>query len=227
MRKIIITGSEGIIGSSLINEFKDKDVQIACFDKDLGHDLSNEKEVIDLMKDHEDYQYLINLFALNDHVIKGKNKSNLFDIDLDSITDYCNINLVSLFSVCRAFAKFCNATSIVNFSSLYGVLSPKKYIYDKNNEKHIGYTITKHGVIGLSRHLSTHISPIRVNCIVPGGVETIDQSEDFKLKYNKNVPLGRMLKANELFGIINLLCSDKSSYINGSIINVDGGWTSW
>ncbi len=39
--------------------------------------------------------------------------------------------------------------------------------------------------------------------------------------------MGRMLEANELVGIVNLLCSDESSYITGAVIPVDGGWTAW
>ncbi len=60
---------------------------------------------------------------------------------------------------------------IVNFASLYGVRSPKHFLYD-GPSKDIGYTITKHGVIGLTRHLATFLAPdVRVNCLVPGGVE--------------------------------------------------------
>lgn len=227
MRKIILTGSEGIIGKSLFTNFSVMDeVEIICIDQDLGFDLSDEKQVIDIMKANSNAEYLVNLFAINDHIEIRKENPNLFEVSLDSVREYCEVNLVALFSVCRTFVKYAeNPKSIVNFSSLYGVRSPKKFIYD-NTEKHIGYTITKHGVVGLTKHLATHLSPVRVNCLVPGGV-LYNQDKKFINKYSENVPLGRMMNASEITGIVDLLCSEKSSYITGATIPIDGGWTAW
>lgn len=226
-RKIILTGSEGLIGKSLKDDFSARDeVEIICIDQDLGFDLTDEDQVVDVMKANSDASYLVNLFAINDHVEKGKKNPSLFEISLSSVRTFCEVNLVALFSVCRAFVKYAETPkSILNFSSLYGIRSPKKFIYDIT-EKHIGYTITKHGVIGLTRHLATHLSPVRVNCLVPGGV-LHTQDKNFINKYSENVPLKRMMKASELSGIVDLLCSEKSSYITGAVIPIDGGWTAW
>ena len=226
MTKIILTGSEGLFGKVLQKTLSSENTDVVCIDQDLGYDLTDEQSVIDIMKAHSDAEYLVNLFAINHHIDKGKDNPDLFDISLDSLSKYCDVNLVALFSVCRSFVKFCNAKSIVNFSSLYGIRSPKKFLYD-SGEKHIGYTITKHGVIGLSQHLATHMAPVRVNCLVPGGLETSGQSQEFKEAYCKNVPLGTMMKAEDSSGLIKLLCSEDSSYITGSVITIDGGWTSW
>jgi len=226
MKKIILTGSEGLFGKVLQKTLSNEETTVVCIDQDLGFDLTNEKSVIEIMKAHSDAEYLVNLFAINHHIEKGKDSPTLFDISLDSLNDYCNVNLIALFSVCRSFAKHCNAKSIVNFSSLYGIRSPKKFLYD-SGEKHIGYTMTKHGVIGLSQHLAAHISPVRVNCLVPGGVETPNQSSEFKDAYCKNVPLGKMMKAEQSTGLVKLLCSEDSNYMTGSVITIDGGWTSW
>tara|TARA_B100001121_G_C18670489_1_gene613546 strand:+ start:429 stop:1118 length:690 start_codon:yes stop_codon:yes gene_type:complete len=225
--KIIIAGSEGLIGKELVSFFSKKNsIKTICLDIDLGHDLTDEDQVKNLMIDNSEASHLINLFAINDHIEKGRGKSTLFDIELSSLRMYCEVNLVALFSVNRAFARYSkNPQSILNFSSLYGVKSPKPQIYD-NSEKHIGYTITKHGVNGLTRHLATHLAPIRVNAIVPGGVE-YNQDESFIRKFSEHVPLGRMMKASELCGIVEFLCSNKASYVTGAILPVDGGWTSW
>ena len=78
----------------------------------------------------------------------------------------------------------------------------------------------------MTRHLATHLAPkIRVNCISLGGIEH-NQGSDFIEKYSQEVPMRRMMQTDEVFGIINYLCSDKSTYTTGSIINIDGGWTS-
>ena len=93
--------------------------------------------------------------------------------------------------------------------------------------KHIAYSVAKAVVINLTKFLATHLAPnIRVNCVAPGGVEH-DQDDEFKKKYSKLTPLGRMMRKDELNGIIEFLCSNKSSYMTGSTIILDGGWTTW
>ena len=106
--KIIITGSRGLIGTSVTNYFKQKQYQVIECDLQLGHDLCDEQFVIDFFKNNK-AGYLINLFALNHHIENGNHepwgKSNLFNISLDSFNIYLYTNLVCLFSVCRQFAK--------------------------------------------------------------------------------------------------------------------------
>jgi len=96
-----------------------------------------------------------------------------------------------------------------------------------DGEKHIGYGVSKAGVIQLTKHLAVHLAPdIRVNCVVPGGVK-FEQDENFIKRYSKYTPMGRMMNVNELTGILDFLCSEKSTYITGENIKVDGGWTAW
>ena len=72
-----------------------------------------------------------------------------------------------------------------------------------NEEKHIGYSVSKSGVIMLTKHLATHLSPnIRVNTVIPGGVYN-KQSKDFVEKYSKFTPMSRMMNVEELNGINN------------------------
>jgi NAD(P)-dependent dehydrogenase (short-subunit alcohol dehydrogenase family) len=150
----------------------------------------------------------------------------MFDVSLESVNRYLQVNVVALFSVCREFARNKAAKSIVNISSIYGVVSPRPSIY-QNTEKHIGYSLAKASVIQLTRHMAVHLAPdIRVNCIVLGGVEH-NQNEKFKALYSEHVPMGRMMKKDEIHGLVEFLCSDSSSYVTGSIIPVDGGWTAW
>jgi NAD(P)-dependent dehydrogenase (short-subunit alcohol dehydrogenase family) len=163
---------------------------------------------------------------MNDHVNKDRNNTieDLFNITLESFHEYLYANIVSLFSVCREFARNNDTGAIVNFSGLYGINSPPPQMYP-TNKKHIGYCVSKSGVVLLTKYLATHLAPrIRVNCLVPGGV-LHKQSEEFLKEYNSRVPLGRMMNVSELNGIIEYLCSDKSTYTTGSIFNIDGGWT--
>jgi NAD(P)-dependent dehydrogenase (short-subunit alcohol dehydrogenase family) len=214
MNKIIITGAKGLLGSTIAESLK-KNFEVVGLDLVLGQDLTDEKFVKD-----------INCFALNDHVEVNEQRSDLFNVSLKGIEKYLLINVISLFSVCREFSRNEQAKGIINFSSTYGVVSPIPQLY-KNGEKHIGYSISKGAVIQLTKHLACHLAPkIRVNCIVPGGVDN-KQDEQFKKDYSERVPMKRMMNKNELNGIIKYLCSEESSYMTGSIIKIDGGWTAW
>ena len=222
--KIIITGSEGLIGKEL-SKYLSHNNEILCLDLQLGHDLTDESFVKKWFIENK-ADCLVNCFAVNDHVEKNQKRGTLFDISLESFTKILNVNLVSLFSVCREFARNNEVGSIVNFSASTGIVSARPDLYD-GAHKHAAYSISKAGVINLTKFLATHLAPnIRVNCVAPGGVEH-NQEEEFKKKYSKLTPLNRMMKKGELNGIIEYLCSDKSSYVTGSTFVIDGGWTTW
>ena len=224
MKQIIITGSEGYLGSNLCRFFK-KNYKILKLDIKLGHDLTDEKFVKKWFKDNKS-NYLINCFALNDHINSKRKKNTLFNFPLSSFSNYLNVNLTSLFSVCREFARNNKQGSIVNFSSYLGLVSPRPDIYG-DSHKDIGYTISKFGVIGMTKYLAVHLAPkIRVNCISPGGIYQ-NQSKEFIKKYSKLTPMGRMMKKEELNGLVDYLCSDKSSYATGENFVMDGGYVCW
>ncbi len=222
--KVIITGSEGLIGTQL-SGFLEKDHEVIKLDLLLGHDLTDESFVKDWFSKNK-ADSIVNCFALNDHVKEGQKRGTLFDQNLETVADYLKVNLVSLFSVCREFARNNPNGSVVNFAATTGIVSARPDLYD-GAHKDIGYSISKAGVINLTKYLATHLAPeIRVNCISPGGIEH-DQDELFKEKYSKLTPMRRMMKKNELNDLIEYLCSDKSSYVTGANFIVDGGWTSW
>lgn len=223
--RVVVTGSKGLIGAAVTEHFRRNGRDVLELDLALGNDLSDEKFVKEWFAANQ-ARYLVNLFALNDHVESARKSTSLFDVSLDSVRDYLEANLVALFSVCREFARANRDAGggIVNFSSTYGLVSPRNDIYD-GAEKHIGYSVSKGGVLQLSRHLAVHLAPkFRVNCVVPGGVAK-SQPDSFKEKYARHAPLGRMMERNELNGLMDLLCSEGSSYMTGSVICADGGWT--
>ena len=222
--KIIITGSEGLIGKELSN-YLSQNHEIIKLDLTLGHDLTDEKFVKEWFnQNHGDS--LINCFALNDHVAKGEKRPTLFEFSLESFNQFLEINLTALFSVCREFAKNNKNGTIVNFSASTGIVSARPDLYD-GGHKHPAYSISKAGVINMTKYLATHLAPeIRVNCISPGGIE-FDQDEEFKKKYSELTPLKRMMKKEELNEIVEYLCSSKSSYVTGANFVLDGGWTIW
>lgn len=222
--KIIVTGSEGLLGKEIVN-YLEKNNDVVKLDLVLGHDLTDEIFVKKWFKKNQACS-LVNCFALNDHVEKGKKRPTLFDITLKSFSQFLDTNLIALFSVCREFARNNKSGSIINFSATTGIVSARPDLYN-GSHKHVGYSVSKAGVINLTKFLATHLAPnIRINCVAPGGVEH-NQDTKFIKKYSKHTPLGRMMKKNELNGIIEYLCGPQSSYVTGATFVIDGGWTTW
>lgn len=222
--KIIVTGSEGLLGKE-ISKFLEKRNKVIRLDLTLGHDLTDEKFVKKYFKENK-ANCLVNCFALNDHVDNKRGKNTIFNISLDSFSKFMEINLTALFSVCREFARNNKTGSIVNFSASTGLVSARPDLYN-GSHKHIAYSVSKAGVINLTKFLSTHLAPkIRVNCIAPGGVKH-EQSKDFIKKYSNYTPMKRMMEKNELNEIVEFLCKSNSSYVTGATFVVDGGWTAW
>ena len=225
-KKIIIAGSEGLLGSEVSKYFESIGSEVVRIDMKLGHDLTDEKMVKNIMSINKQADVLFTPFAINPQ--PDDDSFDLFSLPLSSLNEYLNVNLLSLFSVCREFAKNCeNNASIINFSSTYGIRSPKHFIYPNGYTKHVGYSITKSGVIGLTKYLGAYLAPkIRVNAIVPGGVEN-GQNKEFIKNYSNNTPMNRMMHKDEIIGISKFLASDESSYATGSLFKIDGGWSSW
>ena len=145
-----------------------------------------------------------------------------------------DVNLKGTFLCCQVIggrmAKSGNG-SIINISSIYGILSPDQRIYEYKEKpffKPVTYAVSKGGVINLTRYLATYWAKkgVRVNTLTLGGVFN-NQDETFLKNYNNKVPLGRMARQDEYNGAILFLSSDASSYMTGSNLIIDGGFSCW
>jgi NAD(P)-dependent dehydrogenase (short-subunit alcohol dehydrogenase family) len=124
--------------------------------------------------------------------------------------------------------------SIVNVSSVYGLLSPQQDLYEFRRSqgetffKPVAYSVSKSALLNLTRYLATYWakSGVRVNTLTLGGIFN-EQPEEFLEAYGTRVPLGRMAEASEALGAVVFLASDASSYVTGANLVVDGGWSAW
>jgi len=128
-----------------------------------------------------------------------------------------------------------NGGTIINIASDLGLIAPDQRLYKQDNVseelqnvKPITYSVVKSGLIGLTRYLATYWPEknVRCNAMCPGGIEN-GQPEDFLQAVSNRIPMGRLANADEYQSTLLWMLSDASSYLNGAIIPIDGGRTTW
>lgn len=157
---------------------------------------------------------------------------------METLSKVLNANLGGAVMSCQKACKIFLTQgygNIINISSTYGNVGADQRLYegvqniyfpDLPFSSPVSYAITKAGMINLTRYLASYYREknIRVNCLTPGGV--FDNHDDnFVKNYSYRTVLGRMADKNEYNGAILFLASEASSYMTGSNMIVDGGWT--
>ncbi len=123
--------------------------------------------------------------------------------------------------------------SIINYCSMYGLVSPDLRVYGEDNPQRnpANYGAGKAGVDQLTRYAAGDLARynIRVNSVTPGPFPNPANSgdEEFISKLANKTMLGRVGKNHEMAGAVLLLASDASTFMTGTNIVVDGGWTAW
>ena len=134
--------------------------------------------------------------------------------------------------------------SIINISSIYGIMGNDQSIYEGSNLheiyvkdspnikqifSHGVYNAAKGGLTNFTRYLAAYYGKynVRINTITPGGIYYPNENETFLKKYSAKVPLGRKAQPDEINGALVFLASAASSYITGHNLIVDGGFSIW
>jgi NAD(P)-dependent dehydrogenase (short-subunit alcohol dehydrogenase family) len=252
---IFITGASGFLGLQYSKFLCDQGAKVYAVD------LNENKKILNLKKKYKNFNFhkcnitneknlidlsnkwfkktaptvLINNAALdfspddNDEFIKPFEKySN------EAWNKAMDVNVNGVYLCCKIIgSKMANKKrgSIINVSSIYGIVSPDPKIYENKNKnkkfiKPIPYSVSKSAIINLTKYLAVYWAKknVRVNNLILGGMQN-KQNKTFIKNYSNRVPFGRMAKINEYNGPILFLSSNLSSYMTGSNLVIDGGWT--
>jgi NAD(P)-dependent dehydrogenase (short-subunit alcohol dehydrogenase family) len=211
----------------------------------MSVDITNENEVEknleEILLEFGRIDGLVNNAANNPKIESNskKNFSRLENFPLQAWYEDINVGLTGAFICSKhyggAIAKNKRGGSIINISSDLGLIAPDQRLYKKNGipndlqaVKPVTYSVVKSGLIGLTRYLSTYWpeNNVRCNAMCPGGIEN-NQPSEFLKEVSSRIPLNRLANVTEYQGTLIWMLSDASSYLNGSIIAIDGGRTAW
>jgi len=210
-------------------------------------DISVEESLIEAVERvrsrHERIDILINNAALTKYGCDTEPEKFFSAFESGSTTVWdagLRINLTGVMLACKVVGPIMvkqGKGTIVNLGSDVGIISPDQRIYQRDDETGyagvpfntpIFYSVSKAGVIHLTKHLATLWARegVRVNCFSPAGVYR-DHDKGFVEKLTERIPMGRMGAINEYKGAIVFLSSDASSFMTGHNLVMDGGRSIW
>lgn len=216
MRKILVLGGSGDIGSAVVHAFpNDKVTSLGSSHIDLS-----DKESVDLfLKMNESkFDTIIHSAGLN---VVG----DFANTAMDDLEKSVRTNLLGFLPIIQANIPYWKTTGtgrVVVISSLYGFLS---------RSGRMPYVISKHGLIGFVKTLAIELGPIgaTVNAVTPGYVNTKmtskNNSQETIDNIVKGIPVGRMGSPEEIASAVAFLASEQNTYINGHDLVVDGGYS--
>jgi NAD(P)-dependent dehydrogenase (short-subunit alcohol dehydrogenase family) len=236
---IIVTGGNGLLGSAIVERIKLEGG--FCINFDINHktsedlsnvecNITNQKSIDDALKMVvEKYSKIDGL--VNNAYPRTKDWGNKFeDIDYISWKENVDIQMNTSFYICQKVLvqmKMQKNGSIVNITSIYGVVGNDFTVYDGTNlTSPAAYSAIKGGIINFTRYLASYFGKynIRTNCVSPGGIFN-NQNEIFVKNYEYKVPMKRMGTPEDIAPSVIFLLSDDSKYITGQNLIIDGGWT--
>ena len=202
---------EGAI--NLQNEIKEYNETVLC----IKCDISNEEEIInminEIIKEFGTIDILVNNAGIcNDTLFEEKNKTDFLKV--------LETNVIGTYLVTKHVAKHMkDGGRIINIASDNGL--------DNGYPESAEYDASKAGVISLTHNMAKYYAPkINVNCICPGWIDTDmnkDLTKDQKKQIEESILLQRFATKEEISNVVLFLASEKASYINDSIIKVNGG----
>ncbi len=235
-KKVLITGGARGLGRSIAQRFakenydiiltyltSEKEAKLVKLDLESSFgvevllvplDLKDEESIKSLFLKFDSLDVLINNAALNDD-------KDPFDKTQADFVDILKINLIGPFLMSKYAFPLLKKTrgNIVNVASTNGI--------DTMYKESLDYDASKAGLINLTKNLSSMFgADVRVNAVAPGWIET-DKTSDMEPKYKEceqqKIVCGRFGNADEIANAVFFLASNEASYIDGTILRIDGG----
>jgi NAD(P)-dependent dehydrogenase (short-subunit alcohol dehydrogenase family) len=258
---VVITGGLGQLGRSYARAFLDKGARVALLDvnvapeileKHFGPSVDPKKLIAlqcnildksairaclaEIMKQFGSPTVLVNNAAIDSPPNAPIEENGPFEnYPEESFAKVLDVNVKGVFLVSQVIGgKMAESGggSIINISSIYGVVSPDQNIYEyrrKRGEifyKPVSYSVSKSALLNLTRYLAVYWAKkkVRVNTLTLAGVFN-NQDAQFLEAYCGRIPVGRMASETEYNGAVIFLASSASAYMTGSNLTIDGGWT--
>lgn len=262
-RIVIVTGGLGRLGSEFARALVERGARVVVLDwvtdrarvaARLGElaqsdrffyvnanvtDRASLEAALDAIKHHWGTPHaLVNNAALDSPPNASASENGPFEnYASESWDNVMDVNVKGVFQCCQVFGGSmaeAGRGSIINISSIYGLVSPDQGLYEYRRRegatffKPVAYSVSKSALFNLTRYLATYWASqnVRVNTLTFAGVFD-NQDQEFLSKYQTKVPLGRMARRDEYNGAVIFLVSDASSYMTGSNMVIDGGFTAW
>jgi NAD(P)-dependent dehydrogenase (short-subunit alcohol dehydrogenase family) len=238
-KSVLVTGGASGIGEAVSRAFTQAGAAVTIVDIDGNRaealtaelpgsravicDITNESAVRETFSAIQSLDVLVNNAGIG--LVGGVEETELGDFQR-----LLRVNVEGAFLVTRAAVPLLIAShgSIVNIGSVAGLIGVKK---------RFAYCATKGAIVAMTRQLAVdYPTQMRVNCICPGTVDTPfveaylekyhkHEKESMRQQLNQRQPIGRLGKPLEIAHMALYLASDEASFVTGSVMTIDGGWT--
>jgi len=237
---IIVTGGNGLLGKSFIEDINNKGgIGISL---DISHptnldlnqihaDLTTEVGIVNAIKDISNHYGNIDGWVNNAYPRTKDWGTDFLDLTAESLKTNVDSQMNSYILCCKEVIKHMLERNvkgaIINIASIYGIVGNDFTIYEGTDMKvPAPYSAIKGGIVNFSRFLASRFggNEIRINTVSPGGIFD-NQPISFVKEYERKVPMKRMGNPDDIAPAVSFLLSDEARYITGQNLVVDGGWT--
>jgi len=246
-KKILVVGAAGLLGARVVNHLISAGAYVHAADlnreiisSQLSESLISGENCLPHNLDITSEDSLDNLFneisqidgAVNCSYPKTENYgAHFWQVSQKQFNENLSLNLGSSFGFSKRCAEYFDINrqpfSLVNCSSIYGVITPKFNIYEGTKmTTPVEYVAIKSAQLSLDRYISAYISnsEFRINSVSPGGLLD-NQDPTFIKNYKRHTHGTGMLLPDDICGAIMFLLSDAASFITGQNLIIDDGFT--
>jgi 3-oxoacyl-[acyl-carrier protein] reductase len=242
----LVTGAAGALGQGITAALASNSARVIVADinleaaretaaawpkaQPLRFDVTNEAEIEDgirgIIQQHGRLDILVNNAGVNTLA----HRVNIDQFPTEEWERILKVDLTGVFLVSKAAAGYMiaqKAGRIINISSVLGLVPARLQS---------PYVAAKAGVVNLTRSMAIELGSkgVLVNCVAPGSIMTEGTKQLFYGPDGKfservqamlaHIPLGRPAQVEEIAHAVLFLAAPESSYVNGAVLTVDGGW---